>query len=470
MKLIKILSLILGISTLAACSEGGDLSSNESSQVTSSSSESSTAENSSLPEISEIITSEPEMITYPKMTIKLSPENEEIKKTLEEFGRLYAAYCGMDMYQNYLFEKNADGFPDENDDGVWYTRVSKGGITTYSEMTEKLHSILTDNGIEETREYIADWFRAGDDDALYVRRQGAGGFLGESYTRINSISYPDNDTILLDMSTVGEAEEWGYAEDLVEDFQITLKRTGEGLRIDSFGGDTHHFLSLTMNLLQYKNVFMLLDNETEFEASLAAEDAENGWQRPLNKTEIALKLLEDYGHFYLDMTPTYEPERLMDKSHKITVEKLGVDGNPYTRDYYKATGLPANTLGELTTTLDGLVTENLKQDFLKMTDTNFLTVAENGDLYMSTDPYGRGLGVGMDALYLDSIEYPDNNTILITVTSYGSGELWGRTQDILDTASAKLVKTENGWRIDECDVSITDFFGFYNELIIDFVP
>ena len=469
MKLIKTLSLMLVISMLASCREGSDnIDTDESiiSQTSSYSSVTSTADDTSAPP--EEIPNPP--VVYPGMTIKLSPETEEIKKTLEEFGRLYAAYVGQDMYQEYLFERNADSFTDETDEAIRYTQVTNGGITTYGAMTEKLKSILTDNCLEETSAYISDWFRAGDNDELYVRRQGVGGFLGESYIRINSISYPDDETILLDMSTVGEKEDWGYDEDLIEDFKITLKRTAGGLLIDSFGGDTHHFLSMTMNLLEYKNVFMLLDNETEYEAERAAEHAENSRQRPLNETEEVIKLLEDYGDFCLAMTPTYEPERYMDKSRKITVEKAGVNGEPYTRDYYKAVGLPANTLDELTAKLDGLVTVDLKKEFLQMTDTNFLTVAENGDLYMSTDPYGRGLGLGMDALYLDSIERPDENTILITVTSYGSKENWQTEADIIENASAKLIKTENGWRIDECDIQIRDFFGFYNELIIDFVP
>ena len=197
---------------------------------------------------------------------------------------------------------------------------------------------------------------------------------------------------------------------------------------------------------------------------------ENGQKRSLNDKEQPIRLLSDYAEFYLAMTPTMNTEQLMDKTRKISVERTNVLGKPYTFEYYKTVGLPANTFDELNEKLDGLVGEELKNDFLKMTENGFFTVAENGDLYMSPDPYGRGLGLGMDTLYLDSIEYPDENTVLITVTSFGAKENWGADKDIISKAGAKLVRTSDGLRIEACDITIPDYFGFYDELILDEIP
>lgn len=197
---------------------------------------------------------------------------------------------------------------------------------------------------------------------------------------------------------------------------------------------------------------------------------ENGQARPLNDMEKPIQLLSDYAEFYLAMTPTMNTERFMDKTQKISVERTNVSGEPYTLEYYKTVGLPANTLDELNEKLDELVGENLKNEFLKMTDNKFFTVAENGDLYMSTEPYGRGLGLGMDALYLDSIEYPDENTVFITVTSFGAKENWGADKDIISKSAAKLVRTSDSFRIEACDITIPDYFGFYDELIFDEIP
>lgn len=470
MKHIKTLSLLLAVSMLAGCKEGGDTDDSSENIISSQSSFSTTTEiTSDTSEPPEEIPPEP-TIVYPEMKIKLSPEMEEIKKTLEEFGRFYDTYLGQEFKQEYLFEKNADRFTDETDEYSTYVKVTNGGITTYSAMTEKLVSIFTDNCLEETSAEIREWFRAGENDELYVRKIGAGGYLGESYIRINSVSYPDGETILLDMSMVGEKEDWGYDEDVVEDFKITLKRTDGGLLIDSFGGDKHHFLSMTLNTLVYNKMYLLLDNMTEYETIREAEHIANGWQRPLNETEQIIKLLEDYADFYLAMTPTLNTERFMDKTQKISVNRTSVSGEPYTLEYYKTVGLPANTLDELNEKLDGLVGENLKNEFLKMTDNKFFTVAENGDLYMSPEPYGRGLGLGMDVLYLDSIEYPDENTVLITVTSFGAKENWNTDEDIINKASAKLIRTDDGFRIAECDITLPDYFGFYNELVYDAIP
>lgn len=482
MKHIKALSLLLALTlTLTACKENDGRSSevNES-LITQSTpqSTSSAAQSTSIPEeISEPDVGGFPVVIYPKMTVKTDGELAEIAAVLGEFGRFYGTYLSMELYQDYLFEKNADRFTEEvtvnnKTYDETYVKVSKCGITTFSAMTEKLNSLFTENCLDETSERIREWFRAGENDELYVRRIGAGGYLGESYLRINKISRPDDVTITVDMSVIGEAEDWGYDEDLAEDLTVTLKRENDGLKIDSFGGDKHHLISFIMSFVQYKNVFFTLDNITEFELQREAEDADNPnkYYRPLNETEEILKLLEDYADFYLAMTPTMNIERYIDKTQKISVERTNVSGEPYTLEYYKTVGLPANTLDELNEKLDGIVGEELKNDFLKMTDNRFFTVAENGGLYMSADPYGRSLGLGMDALYLDSIEYPDENTVLITVTSFGAKENWDADKDIISKATAKLVRTSDGLRIEACDVTIPDYFGYYNELVLGELP
>lgn len=183
------------------------------------------------------------------------------------------------------------------------------------------------------------------------------------------------------------------------------------------------------------------------------------------ESEQAIELLEGYSDFFVEMTPS-DNGSFTDKSQKISVEGVSRLGEPYTAEYYKTEGLPANTIDELNEKLDGFVTEKAKNVFLEMTNNGFFTVAENGDLYMSNNPYGRGLGLGMDKLYLNSVEYPDDNTILITVTSFGSKENWDTDEDIKDTASAKLVMTEDGLRIDEYDPSIIDYFYYYDEITV----
>ncbi len=399
----------------------------------------------------------------PAIEMKLSPELDGITDLFGEFGAFYYEYLGSDgAYDRITSGEGADSF--ENENGLHFGKIVNAEIKTYNALTEKLKSMLTEKCIENSSEYILDRFDTKENDDLYVQNKGAGGYLGYDYLRINSIDYPDEDTVALDMSVVGEKENWGYEKDQEEDFTMTLKKTDGGLRIDEITRDPIDFAAL--DTVVYNNVYMVFDNVPEFAEKIREE---SGWQKTPNETEKILKVLKDYSDFYLAMTPS-DNEKFIDRSRNISIDGTNSFGDPYTAEYYKTVGLPANTLGELNEKLDGFVTEKAKDDFLNMTNDKFFTLSENGDLYMSNNPYGRSLGLGMDKLYLDSIEYPDDNTIIITVTSFGDKKNWDTDEDIKDTATAKLVRTDNGLRIGECDSNMIDYFGYYDEISFDKIP
>lgn len=474
MKHIKILTaILLSAALLTGCefiypesSDSESSSSSESSpESTSSSTESSTSYNSTIVSSSTETTIRPEPpevkpVVYPEMELKLSSEMGEIMNLFGEFGAFFYEYLGSEMaWERLISGEGKDIFQPENSNA--FGKVLNADITTYSALTEKLKSMLTDKCIENTSEDILDWFSTNENDELYVQKRGAGGYLGYDYFRINSIGYPDGEIIALDMSRVGEKENWGYDEDCAEDFRVVLKKTDGGLRIDEFTGNPLDFACL--GLVVYNNVYMVLDNVPEYAKKIREE---SGWQKPLNETEEILKLLKDYSDFYFAMTPS-ENEKFMDKSQKISIDAVNSLNEPYTAEYYKAVGLPANTLDELTEKLDGFVTEKPKSGFLKMTDDNFFTVADNGDIYISNYPFGRATVFDKDKLYLDSIEYPDDNTILVTVTSFRDKESWGTVKDIIDTSTAKIIRTDDGLRINECNIDIISYFGSFDEIIFD---
>lgn len=478
MKHIKALTaVLLSAALMTGCeliypesSDSGSISSSGSSSdnTSSSSAESTVSDNSTPVSSSHTAANTPEppeikSVVYPEMELKLSSEMVDIMELFGNFGAFNREYLCFDAIDYVTSRGGADGFMYEND--IYFGKVINASITTYSALIETLKSMLTDKYIEKSHEHILNYFRTNENDELFLRGFGAGGYLGYDYLRINSIDYPDKETIMLDMSTVGEKENWGLEEDDVRDFKITLKRTDSGLRIDDISID-YYLDFVCLGLVVYNNVYMALDNAPEY-VKKARE--ESGWKKPLNETEQIIKLLEDYSDFYIAMTPS-DNEKYIDRSQKISIDGIGPLNNPYTAEYYKTVGLPANTLDELNEKLDEFVTEKPKNDFLEITDDKFFTVADNGDLYMSNNPFGRGMGLGMDTLYLDSIEYPDDNTILVTVTSFGDKDNWGVDEDIIETAAAKIVRTEDGFRIDECDPSMTDNFYYYNEIVFDDIP
>ena len=234
-------------------------SSESSSEITNSSSESTynistvISSTNNKPEPPEI-----KPVEYPETELKLSSEMEDIIDLFGKFGAFNREYLIFDNIDKVA--SGEGGFRDENDH--YYGKVTNASITTYSALIETLNSMLTDKCIEETSEHILDYFRTNENDELFLRSFGAGGYLGSDYIRINSIGYPDDETILLDMSTVGEKENWGYEdngfeEDWIMDFKITLKRTDNGLRIDEIDG--HPYLDFAyLNDIVYNDVHMAM--------------------------------------------------------------------------------------------------------------------------------------------------------------------------------------------------------------------
>lgn len=388
----------------------------------------------------------------PEMEIKLSSELEEIMNLFGEFGKFYYEYCGSDSAWDHITTgEGADSF--ENENGIHFGKVVNAEIKTYGVLTEKLKSMLTDKCIEDTSKDILDWFGTNENDDLYVRNRGAGGYLGYDYLRINSIGYPEVDTIALDMSRVGEKENWDYEEDLTEDFRITLKKTDNGLRIDEMTGNPLDFAAL--ELVVYNNVYMVLDNVPEYAEKIRKE---SGLRRTPGETEEIIKLLENYGNLYWGMFPLNDlPEDIVDTSQYISAKRG-------TRDqtFVKVVNGAIRTEESFLNTLDDMLSEKFKKEFLDDPERPF--EFPDGDLYITHRGAG-GMGLGMDTLYLDSIEYPDDNTILVTVTSFGDKNNWNTDENIKITSTAEIVRTDNGLRINKCDLdTVTDFY-FYREIV-----
>lgn len=269
-----LIAILLTAALLTGCeliypegSDGGSSSSSENSpKSTSSSTESSTSCNSTTVSSSTETTIHPEPsevkpVVYPEIELKLSSEMEKIIGLFGYFGEFYGEYLGLEpAWDRITSGDGTDGFRNENE--RYFGKIVNADITTYSALIEKLKSMLTDKSIEDTSENILDWFSTNENDDLYVQNRGAGGYLGYDYLRINSIGYPDEETITLDMSRVGEKENWGYDEDLVEDFQMILKKTDGGLRIDEITGNPLDFACL--RFVVYNNVYMVLDNVPEY--------------------------------------------------------------------------------------------------------------------------------------------------------------------------------------------------------------
>ncbi len=212
------------------------------------------------------------------------------------------------------------------------------------------------------------------------------------------------------------------------------------------------------SISQYQN------NETSSDANLTSADSlgsKNESVLPAEAVKQILKPLKDYGDLYWEMFPFDLNEELVDKTQTISAERGDAPYGIHTQTFYKVVNGDIQTESQFIAKLDSMLTEKMKKDFLENSHRPF--EFSDGDLYISGRGAG-GMGAGMDALYLDSIEYTDDNTVVVTAVSFGEKNKWGTSEDIKDTATATLVKTADGFRIDECEDNTTIYFYFYDEI------
>lgn len=220
-------------------------------------------------------------------------------------------------------------------------------------------------------------------------------------------------------------------------------------------------LTILVTLTSCDNYKNTLENEPDN----APENENNPFQSAENEnpllseeTEQILKLLAEYADLYWGMFPLNDlPDGLADESQFVTVERK--EGY---QTFYKVISGDIRSEAQFKEKLDTLVTENLKKELLENPERPF--EFSEGDLYIRSRGAG-GSGLGMDKLFLDSIEYPGENEIVVTVTSFGDKNNWGLTEDIRETASATLLKTTGGLHINKCGSDILNFFWFYNEIL-----
>ena len=192
-------------------------------------------------------------------------------------------------------------------------------------------------------------------------------------------------------------------------------------------------------------------------------ESKNEQSYPIEQVTQILKPLKEYGDLCWKMFPYDLNKELVDMEQTISAERPTSAGT-MTRTFYKVVNGDIKTEEQFIAKIDTMLTEKAKKEFLADPERNF--EFSDGNLYISGRGAG-GMGTGMDALYLDSVEYTDENTVVVTVISLGDKNNWGTSEDIKDAAKATLVKTDDGFRIDTCDYSAIIDFYFYNEIICD---
>lgn len=313
-----------------------------------------------------------------------------------------------------------------------FYKVTAADFRTESLFNEMLDSIFTEERKKKFLETPERPFIFKDGD-LYISELGAGGTPPFNKLVLEEVRYPEKDTIVVDFAAVGDKELWDFEEDFIHNFSVKFVTTTDGFRIDECNID---------------DMIYVCDNII-YNDTVKNEPTE---------TEKIFKLLKDYGNLYFEMMPSGDitENGFADKSQKLVIEENTTSGEPYNNEYCKVLRYTEKTLNEK---LDKLVTEDLKKDFLPSS-----YQIKDGYLYVPGGGFAYGMGQGMDKLYLNSIEYPDEKTILVNMTSFGDKTRWETEKDIEENFTVKLVRTDDGLRIAECGIDAVPYLYYYHEI------
>lgn len=164
------------------------------------------------------------------------------------------------------------------------------------------------------------------------------------------------------------------------------------------------------------------------------------------KIEEIIKLLGDYGDFNYEYLHPQEFEDFTDHKESFVFTQFYSNGKLSNKSYFKITEKELNTPEKFFGKLKSLVTENYLASRL-IDNINMMYSAKDGYMYIGST-VAFGYGIGKDIFYIDSVEYPDNETILVKLSTFGEDSLG---DEVIDKSTITIKRTEDGLRIDECE-------------------
>lgn len=261
------------------------------------------------------------------------------------------------------------------------------------------------------------------DGSFYVS-SGDGGEAGWSYSRIVDFSADEN-VITFSCERVGDAEDWGYDEDMIQPFTFSLAFEDDGWKLDgvSYGEGFFEFRP---------REYTVTDEE---------------------KQQIQT-LLKESGQFFYDYIDCKEICKHTDTSKTVTTQETAdngmYEGEAYDRTWYEVTDGDVTSLDVLNEKTEKLFTENMTADLGTAIANNYHE--ENGKLYLSENAGSDGGLLGTDTVYIKSVSKADDVFILY-MTAFGAGENWELDHDLTEDFTVLLKKTDNGFKVDECSLN-----------------
>lgn len=229
-KISPVMAALAAAAIFTACGNSGSAEAESVSEITSVQETEETTEATSAQEQETVQSAE---------TVSISPEEKaEIQALLTEAGKFSYGYLECKEIIHNIDENEYITMPKTDVNGNEYDfkwcLVTGGEITSMNELSEKALSIFTERAYMGF-DFISTNYKE-EDGKLYLNSDAGsnGSLLGTDYAYIVSAEEPDDETIVLNMTAFGAGKNWDLDHDLTDDFSIRLKRTDNGLRVDTF--------------------------------------------------------------------------------------------------------------------------------------------------------------------------------------------------------------------------------------------
>ncbi|MDE6593892.1 MAG: hypothetical protein K2K57_12645 [Oscillospiraceae bacterium] len=198
----------------------------------------------------------------------------------------------------------------------------------------------------------------------------------------------------------------------------------------------------------------LFTEETKAETETAALiSSEKYTPSEEEKTQIQ-SLLKECKKFFYDYYDGKEIQHHKDENKSITVTKTADNGmfagESYEETLYEITDGEVMSMGDMYELMKPLFTEKmsevLKDDMIRSG-----YYEKDGKLYITDGVGSNGGLLGTDTVHITSVGKIDNDTFVLYMNAFGAGENWDLDYDTSENFTVILKKTEDGFKMDECD-------------------
>lgn len=160
-------------------------------------------------------------------------------------------------------------------------------------------------------------------------------------------------------------------------------------------------------------------------------------------------LLQESKKIFYDYVLGKEMQNHVGWSKSITIQKTNNLGESYDSKIYEIVDGDVLSFADMREKMRPFFTDKMIDYVFE--ECNYYYYKENGKLYVSDGVGSEGGGVGVDTVHITSAENADENTIILNMIEFGAGENWGLDYDLVDNFTITLKRTDNGFKIDECD-------------------